>query len=146
MNQEITPRVSIGGSFIYASGEAFTVASQRYGLPSLGENEVVIDYGNRNAARFPDYHRLDLSLTLNQKKTEASPLWMFKKRPYEGSWVFSLYNAYGRKNAYTLSYDNDNGTPAVYKWYLFTFVPAVTYNFKFNFGRLKIVLIDRTPD
>lgn len=132
LNQEITPRVSLGGSFIYASGEAFTIASQRYGLPSLSNEKVAIDYGSRNGARFPDYHRLDLSLTINQAKTEARPLWIFKKRPFEGSWVFSLYNAYGRKNAYTLSYENnEQGVPTVYKWYLFTFVPAVTYNFKF---------------
>lgn len=131
VNQELTKRVSMGASFIYATGEAFTVASQRYELEQLG-NKVSIDYGVRNGARFPDYHRLDLSLTINDKKTEARPLWMLKKRAYEGSWVFSLYNAYGRKNAYTIAYENnDSGVPATYKWYLFTFVPAVTYNFKF---------------
>lgn len=130
LNQELSKRISIGGSFIYASGEAFTIASQRYSL--FEGNEVSIDYGKRNGARFPAYHRLDLSLTINEKKTEARPLWLLKKRPYEGSWVFSLYNAYGRKNAYTISYENnDQGVPTAYKWYLFTFVPAVTYNFKF---------------
>jgi hypothetical protein len=55
-----------------------------------------------------------------------------KERKYTTNWVFSLYNAYGRKNAYTLSYtNNDAGLPIVSKWYLFTFVPAITYNFKF---------------
>ena len=130
LNQELSKRVSFGGSFIYATGEAFTIASQRYSL--FEGNEVSIDYSKRNGARFPAYHRLDLSLTINQKKTEANPLWLLKKRPYEGSWVFSLYNAYGRKNAYTITYENnDQGVPTAYKWYLFTFVPAVTYNFKF---------------
>jgi hypothetical protein len=130
VNQELSKRVSFGGSFIYATGEAFTIASQRYSL--FEGNEVSIDYSKRNGARFPAYHRLDLSLTINQKKTEANPLWLLKKRPYEGSWVFSLYNAYGRKNAYTITYkNNDQGVPTAYKSYLFTFVPAVTYNFKF---------------
>jgi hypothetical protein len=130
VSQELNKRVSVGANFIYASGEAFTIAQQRTTL--FGDQNPTIYYGARNSARFPAYHRLDLSLTLLQKKTEARPLWIFKKRPFEGSWVFSLYNAYGRKNAYTLSYENkDNGVPAVYKWYLFTFVPSVTYNFKF---------------
>lgn len=129
VNHDITKQVSAGASFIYATGEAFTVANARANL--FGDDKYSIYYGSRNDARFPAYHRLDLSVTVKQKKTEAKPLWVFKKRPYEGSWVFSLYNAYGRKNAYTLSYENDNGVPAIYKWYLFTFVPAVTYNFKF---------------
>lgn len=129
VNQELSKRVSVGASFVYGTGEAFTVASGR--TQFFGDANYSVYYSSRNAARFPDYHRLDLSLTILQNKTEAKPLWVFKKRAFEGSWVFSLYNAYGRKNAYTLSYDNDNGVPSVYKWYLFTFVPAVTYNFKF---------------
>ena len=130
LNYEFTNRISAGASFVYATGEAFTIASGRASF--LGDNKPSVVYGARNSARFPAYHRLDLSLTINQKKTEAKPLWIFKKRPYEGSWVFSLYNAYGRKNAYTLSYDNNEaGLPIVNKWYLFTFVPAITYNFKF---------------
>ncbi len=129
LNQELSRRVSVGAGFTYATGEAFTVATGRTAF--FGDSKYSIYYGARNGSRFPDYHRLDLSLTLLQNKTEAKPLWVFKKRPYEGSWVFSLYNAYGRANAYTLSYEDDNGVPTIYKWYLFTFVPAVTYNFKF---------------
>lgn len=129
VSHEFTKRVSVGANFIYASGEAFTIAQQRTTL--FGDKNPTIYYGDRNSARFPDYHRLDLSVTIIQKKTEARPLWLMKKRAFEGSWVFSLYNAYGRKNAYTLAYETNEGVPTVYKWYLFTFVPAVTYNFKF---------------
>ncbi len=130
LSQELSKRVSVGASFIYATGEAFTIATGRTNY--FGDPTPSVLYGSRNSARFPDYSRLDLSLTINQKKTEAKPLWIFKKRAFEGSWVFSLYNAYGRKNTYTVSYDtNDQGVPTVYKWYLFTFVPAITYNFKF---------------
>jgi len=130
VSHEFTKRISAGANFVYATGEAFTIAQQRTNM--FGDKNPSIYYGARNSARFPAYHRLDLSLTIIQKKTEAKPLWLLKKRQYEGSWVFSLYNAYGRKNAYTLSYEMSNtGVPEVYKWYLFTFVPAVTYNFKF---------------
>jgi hypothetical protein len=130
LNYEFTNRISAGASFVYATGEAFTLATGR--TTFFGDDQPSVVYGARNSSRFPAYHRLDLSLTINQKKTEAKPLWIFKKRAYEGSWVFSLYNAYGRKNAYTLSYSNNEaGLPIVQKWYLFTFVPAITYNFKF---------------
>lgn len=130
LSHEFSKRISAGANFVYATGEAFTIAQQRNNL--FGESEPFIFYGKRNAARFPDYHRLDLSVTILQKKTEAKPLWIFKKRPFEGSWVFSLYNAYGRKNAYTLDYSaNEQGVPRVYQWYLFTYVPSITYNFKF---------------
>jgi len=76
---------------------------------------------------------MDLSLTLNQKKTEARPLWVFSKRKFEGSWVFSVYNAYGRKNPYSISFRTNEltGKNEAVRTHLFTFVPSVTYNFKF---------------
>lgn len=130
LSHELSKRVSVGASFIYATGEAFTIATSRTNF--FNDKTPSVIYGERNGSRFPDYNRLDLSLTLNQKKKEVKPFWYFKKRAFEGSWVFSLYNAYGRKNAYTLQAEtNDQNVPIIYKWYLFTYVPAVTYNFKF---------------
>jgi len=123
LNQQISDRVSISGNFIYATGEAFTQASQKYQL--FGNTQPSIFYGARNNARFPAYHRADISLTLSRKKKPG------KTYKNESDWVFSLYNLYGRKNAFTLSYDTTNNVPVIYKWYLFTFVPSVTYNFKF---------------
>jgi hypothetical protein len=125
VNQKINERVSISGNFIYATGEAFTQASQRYAI--FGNEQPSIFYGARNNARFPNYHRADISLTLGRKKVPGK---VYKN---ESDWVFSIYNLYGRKNAYTLSYDSDldTGVPIIYKWYLFTIVPSITYNFKF---------------
>lgn len=121
MSYDITQRIGISANFIYATGEAFTLASQRYSI--LGSQGTF--YGSRNAGRFPDYHRLDLSLTINRKKKPGK---VYKN---ESNWVISVYNAYGRKNTYTLSTDVENGVPVIYQWYLFTYVPSVTYNFKF---------------
>lgn len=124
VNHELSNRISLGANFVYATGEAYTEASQRYQI--LGSNQPSIYYGARNGARLPDYHRMDLSVTINRKKM---PNVKYKN---ESNWVISIYNVYGRKNAYTLSYENDkNGNPIIQKWYLFTFVPSVTYNFKF---------------
>jgi hypothetical protein len=88
----------------------------------------------------PDYHRLDLSLNIDGKQKPG--------RKWQGSWNFSLYNAYARKNAFTVQFrDVINGDPGVnegdddlivntrepkaVKTYLFGIIPSVTYNFKF---------------
>ncbi|MCF8304624.1 MAG: hypothetical protein K9I94_15220, partial [Bacteroidales bacterium] len=76
--------------------------------------------------RMEDYHRLDLSYTIKGKKKPG--------KNWQGEWNFSVYNAYGRKNPWTINFrqeeDNPNITYAE-KTYLFSFVPAITYNFKF---------------
>lgn len=124
LSHELTDRISLSGNFVYATGEAFTMPSQRYSI--LGSENPVIYYSQRNGARMPAYHRMDVSLTFGRKKIPGK---VYKN---ESNWVASVYNVYGRKNAYTLSYENDsNGNPIVQKWYLFTFVPSITYNFKF---------------
>jgi len=72
----------------------------------------------------PDYHRLDIGATwlLKQKKRFSSEL------------NFSLYNAYGGENAYTITFreskDDPERTEAV-QLALFRFIPSVSYNFKF---------------
>lgn len=123
LNQQLTDRISVSGNFIYATGEAFSQASQRYSI--LGGSQPSIYFGQRNNSRFPAYHRADVSVTIGRKKRPG------KTYKNESDVVIAVYNVYGRKNAYTLSYDLENNVPIVYKWYLFTFVPSITYNFKF---------------
>ena len=75
----------------------------------------------------PAYHRLDCSATWQQKRNEG--------RHWQGEWVFSLYNAYGRRNAYSIYLRQNEGnalqTEAVRLSVFGTILPAVTYNFKF---------------
>ncbi|MBC7381562.1 MAG: TonB-dependent receptor [Bacteroidia bacterium] len=125
LSHDITPRLTISGNFIYATGEAFSIASQRYSM--FGAGNPSIYYSARNSARFPAYHRMDLSLIITRKKIPGK---VYKNN---SDVVIAVYNVYGRKNAYTLSYQTDptNNVPLIYKWYLFTFVPSITYNFKF---------------
>jgi len=60
-----------------------------------------------------------------------------KERKINGSWVFSLYNAYNRKNPYFYYFDQTGsafaGTLQVQakQVSLFPAIPSVTYNFKF---------------
>ncbi|HKJ40494.1 MAG TPA: hypothetical protein VKA27_00320, partial [Sunxiuqinia sp.] len=83
-------------------------------------------YSKRNGARYDDYHRLDLSLTVEGKNKNH--------HAWSGEWVFSIYNAYNRKNTWALNFVQDSENPNVTyaeKTYLFPIIPAVTYNFKF---------------
>lgn len=116
----INPRWSVSATWIYYSGNAVTFPSGKYTV----NNQVVNYYTERNGYRMPAYHRLDLSATLITRKTAK----------FESSWNFSIYNTYGKENAYAITFetneDNPSKTQAV-QTTLFKFVPAITYNFKF---------------
>jgi len=116
----ISKKLSLSTNFVYNTGDAVTYPSGRYTV----DGNIVPLYTERNAGRLPDYHRLDLGLTYQRKKTEK----------FESSWNFSLYNAYGRENAFSVSFqpneDDPTQTEAV-RLSLFKWVPSVTYNFNF---------------
>jgi hypothetical protein len=115
-----SPKWIFSATWVFYTGNAVTFPAGKYTV----DNETVIYYTKRNGARMPDYHRLDLGITFISKKTSKK----------ESSWNFSLYNAYGRKNPYSISFreskTNPNATEAV-KLSLFSFVPSITYSFKF---------------
>jgi hypothetical protein len=117
---DLNKRWSFSASWVYYTGNAVTFPSGKYML----DGEVRFLYTERNAYRMPSYHRLDLSATLYRIKTAQK----------ESSWNFSLYNAYGRENAYAITFqqvkDDPSRTEAV-QTSLFRWVPSVTYNFKF---------------
>ena len=134
----LSKRMSLGGSWVYATGRTVTYPIGGYRLDSA----FVPLYGARNNARMPDSHRLDLSLTIDGKPREIN----HQKRHLESSWNLSIYNAYGRKNAFTIDFREEleeqpvQGQPGVteevlvrkaYKIYLFRWVPSITWNFKF---------------
>ena len=111
---------TFSANWVFHTGDAVTFPSGKYTVDGYTANL----YTERNGYRMPCYHRLDLGVTYTPKKTKR----------YESSWNFSLYNAYGYKNAYSIYFrkneDNPNYTEAV-KVSLFTFFPSITYNFKY---------------
>jgi hypothetical protein len=52
---------------------------------------------------------------------------------WKSEWSFSGYNAYNRKNPWTIYFNREHETAAPYAemMYLFGFIPSITYNFKF---------------
>ncbi len=117
---KLNEKLTLSGNFVYYTGDATTFPSGKYSV----NGTLVPLYTERNGYRMPDYHRLDLGLTWYTKKTDR----------FESNWNFSLYNAYGRENAYTISFQPNEENPQqaeAVQLSLFRWIPSVTYNFKF---------------
>lgn len=116
----INSRLNFSTSWVYYSGNVVTFPSGRYGV----DGNLIPLYSERNGYRMPDYHRLDIGLTLTNKKKEK----------FESSWNFSVYNVYARENAYSIDFKEDPNNPGkmqAIQMSLFRMVPSITYNFKF---------------
>ena len=117
---QASKRWSFSANWVYNTGNAVTFPSGKYRI----NGQTAYYYTERNGYRFPDYHRLDLSATLKNKP----------KKNREGSWTFSLYNAYGRENTFSIEFKDDPNNSErtiAEQTALFRWVPSITYNFKF---------------
>lgn len=116
----ISPKWTVSGLFVYSTGNAVTYPTGKYQINGVTQ----FHYDSRNADRLPAYHRLDLSATYEPNK----------RKNFNGSWTFGVYNVYGRQNPYIIEFqqnpDNPNTTRAL-QTSLFRWIPNITYNFKF---------------
>jgi hypothetical protein len=127
LNYQISRRWRFSGNFVLSSGRPVTLPEQKY----IFEGRQIVYYSDRNKYRMPPYHRMDVSITLDEN--------LRKKRMWKGSWTFSVYNLYGRKNAYSVFYRKDPSIQlsdkvpySIYKLSVIGVpVPSITYNFKF---------------
>lgn len=120
---QLNKKWRISTNFSYMTGRPVTYPNGRYEWQGV----IVPNYDNRNGARTPDYHRLDLSATYDVAKPAS--------RRWQSSWTFGVYNAYGRRNPFSVYFrqnaDNPTITEAVRYSVLGSVIPAVTYNFTF---------------
>jgi CarboxypepD_reg-like domain/TonB dependent receptor/TonB-dependent Receptor Plug Domain len=118
---KLSKKLTVSANWVFYTGDAVTFPSGKYKV----EGATIPYYTERNGYRFPNYHRLDLGVTLQGKQ----------RKNYESSWNFSVYNAYARENAYSITFqqnkDNPQKTEAL-RTSLFRIIPSVTYNFKFK--------------
>jgi hypothetical protein len=123
LNYQFSNRAQISATWIYATGAPITAP---VGTFVYGNNLNKI-YSSRNGYRMRDYHRLDLSFSIKGKEKPG--------RFWQGEWVFSMYNAYGRHNDWIINFTQDEKDPTkivATRWYLpFVFFPGITYNFNF---------------
>ena len=120
---------TISSVFVYATGNSITLPTERY---TIGGN-VYTEFTSRNGYKMEPYHRLDIGATYTPKK----------KKRFQSSWNFSIYNVYSRKNPYFIYFDlespegetgniqDGNITPKAYQVSIFPILPSVTWNFNF---------------
>jgi hypothetical protein len=129
---DLTLRWNIGMNWIYSTGAPYSAPVSFY----LHNGEEMPLYGQKNNARLPDYHRLDVSASFQLNKNPEIK--------FRHSLSFSIFNVYGRKNPLFVNYNKTesadgtlavptnlmNGDRVTSQFYLFRFAPSLTYNFK----------------
>lgn len=112
---QLNPQWSLGVNWVYYTGNAVTFPSGKYTV----DEHLIVLYSDRNGYRMPAYHRLDVAFTWQRESS---------------SWNFSLFNAYGRRNAYTIEFrekEDNRDMPEAVRISLFRFFPSITYNRSF---------------
>jgi hypothetical protein len=121
VSYNITPKLNVAANWVYNTGQPVTYP---YGKYTVDNVPYAIYSGERNKSRYPAYHRMDLSVTLQTKPK--------KWKKWEGEWNLSIYNLYGRQNTWAIIFTPDeNNAIKTEKIYLFSLVPSISYNFKF---------------
>lgn len=91
---------SFSSHWMYLTGAPFSSPTGFY----YANGYSVPVYGKKNNDRFPDYHRMDLSVSYAFSKPE---------KRFQHSLILTVYNAYGRHNPFAINYnkildDNEN--------------------------------------
>ncbi len=120
-NIQLNKRNQVAVNFNFSSGRPATVPIDRH---VLEDKFASLNYSQRNGWRIPDYHRFDISYTLGQGPR--------KSKKFKTSWTLSIYNVYGRRNAFSVFFDqNSTGQPEVKRLaVLGSAFPSLTFNFE----------------
>jgi hypothetical protein len=119
---DLTKRWNISATWVYASGTPVTFPTGRYEQGNM----IVPIYSERNGYRMPNYHRMDLGITLKSKEKPNKRL--------KSELNLSIYNLYNRHNAWMISFSQDEDEPAKTNAelvYIFPILPSLTWNFHF---------------
>ncbi len=94
---------SFSSHWMYLTGSPFTSPTGFYYVNGYS----IPLYGEKNNDRYPDYHRLDLSVTFALSKPE---------KRFQHNLMLTIYNAYGRHNPFSVNFNkimDDNGNIVV---------------------------------
>jgi hypothetical protein len=118
-NLKFFRRFNFTTNFVYNTGRPITYPVAYYNF--LNVNRVF--YSERNEFRIPDYMRLDIAATINGN--------LKAKKLNHSSLTFTVYNAIGRKNPYSIFFKAEDGVVKGYQMSIFGQpVFMVTYNFR----------------
>jgi TonB-dependent Receptor Plug Domain len=129
----------VSATWVYGTGQAITMPSAQYDIPSLNDPSAQINkitpnfnFSERNAVRMPPFHKLDIAATYQT--------W-FYGIPCEYS--ISIYNVYNRQNPFTWFVTTTPTTgigtavreianrPVIQQLSLFPILPSVGMTLKF---------------
>lgn len=129
LTYDLSDKWNVGANFTFASGRPITLPTGSYTF----ENYQVNYYSGRNGYRLPDFHRLDISATLEPNKNA--------NRRWKNSYNFGIYNVYNRKNPFTIytrkkqdddgNVIGDGNEREARLVYLFGILPYASWSFHF---------------
>ncbi len=122
---DLSKRWSFSANFVLYSGTPATFPNAKWEIQGYTQSYNTTE--KRNNFRVPAYHRLDISATYDFKRNDT--------RKWQSSIVFSVYNVYNRRNPFSIYFRNSKENPVVTEAVRYSvvgsFIPAITYNFKF---------------
>lgn len=132
-NYQLNPVWSLSGTWVYSTGNAFSLDNIVYN--STFENNwsnvfnpgksTLVDISQpsaKNAIRMQPFHRLDIGIQYTKKKKRI-----------ESTWSFGAYNFYNRKNPFFVysRFDSTKNKEVYRQVGLFPIVPNIAWSFKF---------------
>ncbi|MGE5436756.1 MAG: TonB-dependent receptor [Syntrophothermus sp.] len=129
LSYKVTDNLNIGGTWVYGTGQAFSLPIGHYSLTSIINPQetakLYYEYSSKDAFRLPAFHKLDVSIKY-EIKMEANELQI----------SLDVYNAYNRYNAFTkyIGYklnEKNEKIPVLKQFTLFPFLPTLGINYKF---------------
>jgi hypothetical protein len=125
-NYRLSRKWDFNTNFVYATGNNYTPLQNLF----LINQQLNIEYGNRNSRRYQAYHRLDAGFTYSKNPDS--------KKKFTSTWSFGVYNAYNQFNPFFIYYNIQTDVNAsaakatAFQVTLFPIIPSVTWNFKWQ--------------
>ncbi len=119
-NYKVSTNASISATFAYSTGRPITFPEAKFDFS--GNNLAY--FNSRNQQRLPDFHRLDFSVNFKLNG---------EGKFFDGDWTFSVLNVYGRKNPFSIFFDDAaNQPPQAFRLALLGIpLPSLSYAISF---------------
>lgn len=126
LHHRFNEKIDVSANWVYQSGIAFTGPQGRFWSSGVANGFVTTfegfeDISDRNALRYPAYHRLDLAINLTKQKKRTTRIWSI-----------GIYNAYNRNNPFYIDLkENAAGEIKIVQVSLFPIIPSLNYRIQF---------------